>query len=743
MTESKHEVTVEIVADAKKFRDELKQTADDVKEMDKLSADLKKQGIVSDREQKRVSKDLRKANSVQGAEALKLEKSLKQAMVDRRNEWKKQLKTTKDQEKTNKDFIKDQTALNKEYLKTKQLRKDLVGLTRTERGMRGMKRVGGGLGRMGLRAAGWGLAAGAAAIGGRIGSVASLGEGISMNEINMAGTNVARGDLRKAYRQSGKLGYSPEESLQQAIALRGTGMQGKDLTDALATSQQLARAGMMDQGQVAGMMVQQAQGGLTGKRGQKDLEKTLTNAFSSGLDRGRVGEFFKASAGLVQQAQQFTAGNVGFGGVSAKLAMLGQGGAAGLQGARGAQVAQRLDQAIRQPGGGEQGQALVLRALGFGQPGGGASYTEAYRRQQRGFLGKGGAKNLQDVFGQLEAETGGGEEFSYAASQLTGLTMDQVDEVKKSLDAMKDKGATDEEIQKELKNLTKDMKPLQDQANEVIKTTLAEEAVRQSRIQNQMLGEYDSIKDSLHKLQDVANEVYAQIWPQVTALLQIIADTVQAIWEGIKTILPENVEEENRKREAAAAAKTSKTDKTMTAYLQGDITREEADLQLRKHAKEAADELLKKGGTIREDQDKEKNTTAELIQLKHNWDRANQKRELLKTMKPQLTSEGEYNPYESNEQEHLAQKASKELAAQQKREQAEQAAADAAKLQKEKESEAKKMEMYISGLSPEAAAEFARAHGIALENVSSDPQMPQAGTATPTNVNWSGSQGGS
>jgi hypothetical protein len=289
-----------------------------------------------------------------------------------------------------------------------------------------------------------------------------------------------RGGLRAAGGVGGAgLGYGPTATAQQARAVgRATGNIG-----AVYRAQQVARAtgmGVEEAGGYMGMIRQagfgfggrvRGPGGSTtqvGREGTRAMTKMIEAGMVSGIERARLPEFLQGVSSIAQQVGGTVTGRTNVAGISQFMATLGRTGLPGFQGARGAAVAGQLNQAIQRPGGGEAGQAMVLQALGFGKPGGQRTYYEALKLQQKGMQRPETITELfRETYRQLGVEGAGGtpgvqQEANIALSEMTGLSLDQVEQLGEVMNSSK---SMDEKMA-EVKEIMEEAKPIEEQALE-------------------------------------------------------------------------------------------------------------------------------------------------------------------------------------------------------------------------------------------------------------------------------------
>lgn len=315
-----------------------------------------------------------------------------------------------------------------------------------------------------------------------------------------------------------KLGFGPIEAAQQAAPIaRATGvMGGRALKTGLATQ----RATTMGAGEVAqfmGLLTQAGSGFGRGGGGKKQLEKVIAAGMETGLERARLPEFFSGVSALTQRMAAATAGKVDVEGITRSLAMMGSTGAPGLKGARGAAVAQTIDRAIRQPGGGEAGEAFMLQAYGFGKPGGDATYYEAMQRREKGLSDP---ENLRDVVAEAQRRYGGKEERALAMKKLLKIDTLIWEELEKAVDT-----GDKEKIDKVLKKTQSVDKQALAEMQEFGDTTR-----HMADLQNRSVGIGESIEDSVKRLEEVINEFVINALPLAVKALDKIATVVEDIY---------------------------------------------------------------------------------------------------------------------------------------------------------------------------------------------------------------------
>ena len=323
----------------------------------------------------------------------------------------------------------------------------------------------------------------------------------------------------------GRFGYGVTETLEQGRQVgRLTGT-----PQAVEQAQALTRATTMDFGESSNLMGLMARGGAgfdkdKGEKGGRKLQKIMALGMESGLKKSRAPEAFKSIQTLMQRRMEYDAGEITGENVAKLVSAFGRTGVPGLQGERGANMISRLDQAIRQPGGGEVGQAFMLQAFGYGKPGGDASYTEALRRQQEGIVGKGGAQNLQDMFAEATRQYGGGEERTLMLSKLTGLTMRQVDQVAAAVET-----ESPEAREKALAKIIKDARPVEQKALEAQTNGFSEVNTQLAKIEKHTLKIGDTIAPKIIEIEHHINQLVNALLPAIKAAVETTSELITGI----------------------------------------------------------------------------------------------------------------------------------------------------------------------------------------------------------------------
>lgn len=149
----------------------------------------------------------------------------------------------------------------------------------------------------------------------------------------MIGSGGTYGHASRGSRK-GNLGFNIAERAQLIPAMaRSTGQASP------GAMMEAMRATGMGSGEVGGIFSALAQGGakFDGKgdnKGKREFKEIIAAGLASGLERGRLPEFFQGVTSLMQQQQSMMTGDVGQGNFSKFLGMLGRTGLAGFKGSR-------------------------------------------------------------------------------------------------------------------------------------------------------------------------------------------------------------------------------------------------------------------------------------------------------------------------------------------------------------------------------------------------------------------------
>ncbi len=321
------------------------------------------------------------------------------------------------------------------------------------------------------------------------------------------------------------MGFTRSETARQAIDIaRKTGDVG-----AVTLAQQVTRAGVgLDFGGASNVMGQLAQAGQGfGKkdpRGKKELENIIARGFESGLDRSRMGEFISGVGSLIQRQGGVAVGDVSGASAAKLLALLGGTDQTGFQGTRGAAVLSKLDQSVRRPGGGEEGKAFLMRAFGFGTPGGTAGFMEARARQQQGIAGPKGVENFLDIFKQAKREFGRGDASTFVLEELTGLSQVQVEGLKDIASKLEEATGGDRtRLEEEIAEALKSAKSIEEQMLAANMTDFATVVTELAKITKHLDELGKEVFDPIHEIQKNINKVIADNIPAIKKFLETIA----------------------------------------------------------------------------------------------------------------------------------------------------------------------------------------------------------------------------
>lgn len=320
-----------------------------------------------------------------------------------------------------------------------------------------------------------------------------------------------------------KQGYTATETIQQAATVaRGTGQY-----DAVTQAQQVTRGTALDMPEVTGFMQQQTQAGqgfggaagAAGSKGFKQMSKAIALGTSAGIEEARLGEYMAGVQKVVQMQAGRQGGDIDTFEYAKVLQAMGQFGGSGLQGARGGAVLSQLNEAIVKPGGGEAGQALMMQAMGFGTPSGGATYYEARKQQQEGAT----SKNVKAMFSQVESQSGGTEETILKMEEMTGLGITQLEkmyDVYKKMDDPK----RDEKLQK----IIDDSGSVEDKSLAEMKK-LGKVATQAADFQNRLVDLGAESYESIIKMQIAINKMVDELLPAAIIVLEKVATAAHHI----------------------------------------------------------------------------------------------------------------------------------------------------------------------------------------------------------------------
>jgi hypothetical protein len=535
MATEKTQVLIELALEMKKAKGQFSEIKDALDELSKQIRNLSKVAGKSLGSQKRAFKDVGTASKEAAKEAAKAEREKAKAV------------------KQTNDAIEEQQKKLGKLAKAAQALGKVPGIGQAGRFAGGF---GAGMGLAGLRrpitARGVGGALGRGVAGGIMGLANFAVSGFSNAYQKYMEVGQARGglvglgtpgELRAGYRAGGRVGGAGLgfNAAQTAMQARGVGRATGNI-GAVYRAQQFGRATGMDVGEAGAFMgvlrgagfgfggrVRQAGGGerQLKREGTRELTKIMEAGMTSGIEKARIPEFIQGVGGVTQQLGGRLAGRANVSGVAAFMSMLGRSGQAGFQGNRGAAVASQLNQAIQRPGGGEAGQAMMLQALGFGKPGGGTSYYDALKKQQQGINDP---TNVMKMFTEVNRQlgktgiggkTGASQEANLALSEMTGLSLRQVEGLQEILNSDKDSA----EKLKSIKEQLKKAEPIEKQALKEMKSGFGGVVTHMSNIYDRQAAVGNKVSKIFMTIQNL----------QVRAL-EALAEWLPKIGEGIKHI---------------------------------------------------------------------------------------------------------------------------------------------------------------------------------------------------------------
>ncbi len=342
-----------------------------------------------------------------------------------------------------------------EKTKTAELRKQTTLLERQARILNKAQRAGGGGAGVGGRAGAGGAGAGEGGIAASLKKTGFLGKLAAV--VGGAVIGVIGGQIRAGYQtfveaeraqaplaaatldRAGfkaaategyeKYGYVRAETARQALDMARETGNVRDVSFAQMVSRSGAGVGIGGATDLMGMLTRAGVKGFdkADAKGRREFENVIARGLAAGLDKseaiGSMPEFVSGVERLIKRQGAVSAGTVTSMNVAKLLSFFGQSKQAGFQRSRGAEVLAKVDAAIRKPGGGAEGEAFMMRAFGFGTPGGTAGFMEARARMQQGVTGEGGVQNLVDMVTQAQREFGRGEAATFALEKVTGLSI--------------------------------------------------------------------------------------------------------------------------------------------------------------------------------------------------------------------------------------------------------------------------------------------------------------------------------
>lgn len=323
-----------------------------------------------------------------------------------------------------------------------------------------------------------------------------------------------------------KRGYGPTETMQQALtAAKATGN-----AESVTTLQDLTRTIGMDSGAAGGVMGQLTRGGQDfkgkGSSGKRELEKSLAAGLASGLDRARMPEFIQGVGRLVETQGGRQGGDVTSVGFSKILGAMGKTGLSGMEGQRGASVLSQLNESMVKPGGGDYGQALMLQAMGFGKPGGDSSYYEALTKQERGATDP---ENVRALFAETKTQYGGGEEQILALREMTGLSITQLEGMRKAVDNLDNEGLAD---------AIENAKPIEEQSLTQMQD-MGSHIERMAWLDERMVDIGEKSRAGIEGIQNHINSMVDKAIPLAEATLDTTKDMLWVLKAGLDVVMPD------------------------------------------------------------------------------------------------------------------------------------------------------------------------------------------------------------
>lgn len=402
----------------------------------------------------------------------------------------------------------------------------------------------GAVGSAGLNLAGYGVSALSSLVAMPFGAVGEQYDAARAYRMQLSGLSGYAGggvkksnvdEFRKKYGQP--LGYTAQETIGATRATaRATGS-----FEGTGSAMSLGRLLGEDPTAIAGMFGTLRQAGTKGfsekGAGYKAITQAIAAGMTTGLEKARMPEFLDGVMSLTQRAASREAHDVSSTPFARLLATLGRSGASGLQGARGARVASALEEGFTSPGGGEEGMAIGLSAMGFGRggPGGNKSYYEARKGLQMGTSGDPNfVKNMIDRVNQVY---GGGEESNLALEQMLGgsLSLSQIEEVQKAMA----EGGSPEELAKMLKAATESERDILQDIRNLLSGNNDEllDATRRSiAIENENVDAGTELTASMERIQDIFREFIKDTLEGVKTAMELVAGFLEDMKPILKDI---------------------------------------------------------------------------------------------------------------------------------------------------------------------------------------------------------------
>ncbi len=338
---------------------------------------------------------------------------------------------------------------------------------------------------------------------------------------------------RPGFRQAAKVGYEQygyvrAETARQALDMARETGNVRDVSFAQMVSRSGAGVGLGGSTDLMGLLTRSGQKGFeqTNSKGKREFENVIARGMDAGLTKneaiGRMPEFISGITRLVQRQGAVAAGDVTAMSAAKLLSFFGKSDKTGFQGARGAEVISKLDAAVRKPGGGEEGEALMMRAFGFGTPGGTAGFMEARERMQQGITGTGGVQNLIDMVTQAQREFGGGEGTIFALEKVTGLSISQIKGVMERVDALK-AGGDASKIKKDIEKFAAGAPTIKSKEAAADTAGFAKTVKKLSTLTQHLDNIGGKVFTPIHSIQEGINKMVNEEMPVVVGFLEIAA----------------------------------------------------------------------------------------------------------------------------------------------------------------------------------------------------------------------------
>lgn len=523
MADNSNKYVIEIQAEMAKFK--------------KAMAEVRKE---QDRQDKINNKNTTKAEK---------DKLRQEVQSDRREKQRQKLKETHEAKitKVYKDRYKEE---DKEFRKAQRIALatqrstffrggvDKNGRREASMNVRGGRAAGRALGTVGRLGAGivggalgFMVGGGMAAYGKYQEYGAALGNAIGYGRTSGMQTKGGIGQARGS-----RLGYSLIDTANHVGAMaKSTGVTGpRELQQAMrATGQDAGEVGgVFGMLRKSGIGFDNASGngqGVAGKAnspGGKEFQKMISLGMASGLERGRLPEFFQGVTSLVSDAQSRSAGAVNVGDITKQLAMLGRQGGVGFQGERGANIMGKLNAGIVKPGGGEWGESFMRQAMGFGKPGGSTSYYDAEKMREAGAKDPG---NIQRMMTEVGAQHGTGQEGALQLRALTGVSLEQAEDLFKIYNSSK----SSEEKLKEISDVAAASKSLEEQSLDQMKG-IGGAVQRLAGRTDTLIGIGSGIRKEVEWLEDMSTKLLKDLIQLTRTIVEHMGDLVSMIksWLG-------------------------------------------------------------------------------------------------------------------------------------------------------------------------------------------------------------------